>query len=568
MPPPSPEPGPAEPPPAPRGAPASAKRTVLLVLFAAAVYVPQFMGRELLPPDEPRFALVAAESFRRADPVLPTRGGEPYLDKPPLLMWSVAASYWLFGGPHGGGAHLPPLLASLALTALLHRAARRWFDEPVATAAVLVHLSAPLVLSRGAWLSTDPLLTLGVFGCVSSLSREPGRSPWAGSAASAWLAFALLAKGPVAVLHVAIAVLAARFAGFRAMHPQLLVRPRPLAVLLAAVAPWPVLLAWRMGGPAALAESLWTHTAVRFVRPFDNFEPWWFYGGSLAIGLFPWSVALVASLHGGRWRRLAADPRRLWLISWPLLTVLFFSLTAGKRNVYLLPAYPAIAILVAASLPGAGEVRARRVLGAALALASLPLLAAGTLVLLDPAALGLLPDDLPAPAVLRPALAATALALGAGVLGAAVAAARGGRFIVHGPAAAALVIGALCPFLLVPAANGAQGARAFATSVNEHVPPGATLGACRGKSDLVAFYTGRPVRLLETPERVREFLAEDGPAALVCRGERLPARRAWPAGAERVMSGRVGRLALIVLAWNAAAAESGSESRPSAKMRE
>ena len=553
---------PIEPPPLSPGASRAYGRTFALVLIAAAILAPQIVGRELLPPDEPRFALVAAETYWRADPVLLTRGGEPYLDKPPLLIWGAALGYALFGELNETGAHLSSLVASLVLAALLHRTCRRWFGEPAASAAVLVHLTTLLVLTRGASVSTDPLLSLGVFACIAALTNAGASPSRAGLAAAAWLSLALLAKGPVALAHLLAALLAARLAGFGTLSARPLLRVRPLALLVLLLAPWPALLALRVDDPAALAESFWLHTAVRYVRPFDNVESWWFYGASLAGGLFPWSLVLPAALARGRWRDLLRDERWRFLALWSFLVVSFFSLSAGKRNLYLLPIYPAMAIAIAASLPRPCETRSRRLVGAAFAICSVALLAAGTLVLLDPSGYGLLPESLPAVPDLRRGIVATTLVLAAGLAWATFAAFSRTERLVHGPAAAALAFSLLSPSLIVPAVNRVQGAREFGERLNEKIPLGATLGACRGKSDLVAWYAGRPVRFVETPELVAEFLAQEGPAALVCRAELLPPRRTWPPGASTVMRGRIGRLPLSILAWGVPAGAAGPEPPP------
>ncbi|HTF57094.1 MAG TPA: glycosyltransferase family 39 protein, partial [Planctomycetota bacterium] len=61
---------------------------------------------------------VALEMLHRGDPILPRLNGVPYLEKPPLLYWLIAASFRLFG-PSEASARLIPLIAAMATLGLL-----------------------------------------------------------------------------------------------------------------------------------------------------------------------------------------------------------------------------------------------------------------------------------------------------------------------------------------------------------------------------------------------------------------------------------------------------------------
>ena len=154
------------------------RRTALLVLIAAAALAPGTVGREPMPPDEPRFAVVGMEMYRSGDWVLPSRFGEPYLDKPPLLFWCEAALFHVAGGRSAAAARLAPLLATLALVAVTHRAGRRWIGDPAATAGTLIFSSSMLVLLQGSWLTVDPLLALGAWGAIYAGSRAEESASW------------------------------------------------------------------------------------------------------------------------------------------------------------------------------------------------------------------------------------------------------------------------------------------------------------------------------------------------------------------------------------------------------
>jgi 4-amino-4-deoxy-L-arabinose transferase-like glycosyltransferase len=118
-----------------------------------------------------------------------------------------------------------------------------------------------------------------------------------------------------------------------------------------------MLIAVSASGDPALAayrdDILYHQTAGRYLHPWHHFKPWWYYLVEVIppfwlplSALLPWAVPA--------WRRRIArgDARYLLLLSHIAFVVLFFSLSAGKRGVYLLPALPALALAIAPLLPG------------------------------------------------------------------------------------------------------------------------------------------------------------------------------------------------------------------------
>ncbi|UCF67723.1 MAG: glycosyltransferase family 39 protein [Acidobacteriota bacterium] len=524
---------------------------MLVVLAGAAALGPSLPERELMPPDEPRFALVAREMYERGDPVLLTRGGELYTDKPPLLFWAQSAAFLLLGGPGEAAARLPSLVATLALIALLHRTGRRWVGEPGATYGALAYLSCLLVLERGAWCSTDALLAVGVFGAVAALSSASAASgvtpsssrAHAGVVAATWLAVGTLAKGPVAFAIVGIAALASWLLGAGLVSLRPLLRPLPLATLAALLFPWPLALVSRLGlGPPL--EALWRQNVVRFVQSWDNLEPWWFQGWSLLSGLFPWTLLAGVALAPKILGPLLADRTRRWLALWPALMVVFFSIPAGKRGVYLLPIYPALALLIGSSLERIAEhVAARRAAAAGAVLVACVLgLLAGTAA--EPAWRGSpLPPDLAEIGAVRSGAATVLGLMSAALLWSGIASWRGRPLaVVAGPTSFAILVGLLYPSVVTPALNAAQGARAFAEQAISHTPANARIGWTRNKWELIAWYTSWRGQRLDSPRAVSHFLADgESPAVAVGPFEELGPERDFPAGSRVADVGRLGR---------------------------
>lgn len=521
-------------------------RTALLALLALVALLPGTLERELMSPDEPRFALVAREMAESGDYFRLRLGGEPYLDKPPLLFWLQGLAFALFGGPSPAAARLPSLLASIVTVVLTHRAGRRWFGEPVATAGTLILVSAPLFLLRGAWVATDPLLLATTFGAVVALDRAAEGWRPGGVLAAVGLALGMLAKGPVSILWAVLAAAAAwRLPAVRySLRP--LLRPAPIAILLLVAGVPLALTAWQAGLQEGLSAG-WKHTVVRFFSSWDNIEPFWFYLPKLLTGFLPWSLlGLAAALPAAR-RRRPPDPRRAWLVRWVLLGLALFSIPAGKRLIYLFPLFPGLALATASALPSLLESpRIRRLVGGLLTAGAVAAGVAAAWLLLSPESLAMIEAPVREPEVRRAvvallALAGTTLLLqGLGLLG------GRGRALALGAAIFAAGTGLLAPWTSRAADVGVRAER-FGAAVREAIPAGTAVAFTRSKWEQVAWYAELSGPRLRRPADVARFLAGPGPRAVVGAREELGGPGEWPPGTAVALEARVGTQQMLVL---------------------
>lgn len=524
------------------------RRTGLLVLLSLIIFAGSMFGRELLPPDEPRFAVIGLDMARSGDWVVPVSAGKPYLEKPPLLFWGQAVGFLLFG-KRELPARIPSLLATLLLVAVIHRAGRRWFGEAAGTAGALIYASSLLTLQRGAWCAPDALLASATFGALYAFTRAAEGARWASPAAGVLLAAGLLAKGPVVLVFLVLAALASLLPGAQLLPWRQLLRPLSLLTCLALVVPWCATVLLRLG-PEPVLAALWHNSVDRALNSWNNLEPWWYHGSALALGLFPWSVLLLPALAPQILRKLAGDPRLRGLGLWSAGALLLFSLPEGKRGVYLLPVYPALAMIAAASIPEiASWPRARRLstgLGVGLAL----LFAGAGLAVLWPGESGrLLPPAIASLPALRRGAGFVLLAFSASMATLPFLARKWpARAILLAPLLFALATGLGWPWLLTPAINQAQGARSFRQEALAVLEPGTKLAFTRGKREVVAWYTDWRGPELATPEEVISFMSRSSPRAVVGKSERFGSPRDWPRGCRILLRGRVGRAEVSILA--------------------
>ena len=272
-----------------------------------------------------------------------------YIEKPPLQYWATAASLSLFGQNELGARFYTALCALGAVLAAALAARRLWgTGAAIRTAALLS--SMLLFLIMGQLLTLDMSLTaymtvaLAAFIAAQSADRRHERLLML----AAWAATALgvLTKGPVAAaIPAAVLVLyslwSRDFAPWRRLHAA-----AGIALFVAITVPWFVVAAHRVPG---FLEFFFIHEHVaRYLTPSANREEvWWFFAPVLVLGSLPWTLPVLRALGSGWRHRTAGFDAPLFLRLWVLFALVFFSLSDSKLIPYLLPALPALALLVA-----------------------------------------------------------------------------------------------------------------------------------------------------------------------------------------------------------------------------
>ena len=312
--------------------------------------------RPLWPVDETRYASVAWEMWLRGDFLVPYINGEPYRHKPPLLFWLIHAGWALFGVNDWWPRLVAPLCALAAVPLTLRLGRLLWPAEQDAAAQTLpVWILFGTLLFAGFVTLTmfDLLLMLCAMAAMigilylSNKDRTKGLL-WLG----AGIGLGVLAKGPVILLHVLPAALAAPWwapslrENLARWYLDLL-----LGVLLGAA----IALAWALpaayfGGEAYRHAIFWGQTAGRVSESFAHRSPWWYYLPLLPLILFPWFV--WPRFWQGLFELKAESEKGAlkFLTAWLILTLVGFSLVSGKQAKYLVPFLPAFALLAGRAL--------------------------------------------------------------------------------------------------------------------------------------------------------------------------------------------------------------------------
>ena len=366
-------------------APNDVRKDVLWLCALWLLLVATGIGlRDPWPADEPRFALVARDMVANHQWLIPYVGGDVYADKPPLFFWLIAGLLVLTGTMRLAFL-LPSALAALGSVLLIYDLGRRLWTRQTGLAAGMALLGAIQFVWQARQAQIDATLcfftTLGLYGLLRHLLLGPDWKWYVAGWAAAGLG--IITKG-VGFLPLLVLI---PYAIFRNGW-----QPRPAAnggwrwalgplALLGAVSLWGAPMLFAAQGDAALMayrdEILFKQTVNRYADAWHHHEPFWYFVVNVIPALWLPLTLLVPWLWF-RWREnfRNRDLRVVLPLAWVLLVVLFFSLSSGKRGVYVLPALPAFALACAPWLQDLGESKGpqRALFGMACGLAAITLL--------------------------------------------------------------------------------------------------------------------------------------------------------------------------------------------------
>ena len=343
--------------------------------------VPLLVNAPLLDPDEGLHAAIAQEMVLRGDYVTPTFLGETFLDKPILFFWAEALSLRAFG-MNEAAVRIPPLLfgtLGMLSVALLGAAL---FGTAIGLAAGIVYATMvlPVAISNLAVhdIALVPFMCAAAW-CLWRAAHDSRAWQW-GIPAGVCLGLSILTKGLAGVVFAGIFAVCVA-----AWRPYTIVR---LAVALAVAGIVALIVAapWYAAMERAHPGYLYYYFVERHLRGYltatqrHGGRPFWYYMPMVVGGALPWTGYIVEAVRPlSRGERAdattaSANPSRgaiavVW--SWWAIGLLFLSLGESKLVTYVLPVFPALAIVIAASLISGGRSRVGFIT-AVVALAVLP----------------------------------------------------------------------------------------------------------------------------------------------------------------------------------------------------
>src|SRR5574341_213874 len=328
---------------------------IVLVTVFLAIWFGNLDYHKLVRPDEGRYAEIAREMAVTGDWITPRLNGIKYFEKPPLQYWATAAAYKVFG-VNDWAARLWLGLAALAGVVMAFFAANRLFGPPAGAFSAAILATSPLYLLMGQLNTLDMGVTFFLSAAVFAFllaQHEPAKARrwmlafWAACAA------AVLSKGLIGIVlplgAVALHVLWTR--QWRILR-QLSLVPGVILFLVIA-APW--FVAVSIANEEFAYFFFIQEHLLRFTTHMHKRDhPVWFFVPVLVFGMWPWLVAV-----GAGWvcaLRSSRSPQ-FFLALWAAMVFAFFSVSGSKLVPYILPIFPALAVLGGGYLAAARDNR-------------------------------------------------------------------------------------------------------------------------------------------------------------------------------------------------------------------
>jgi len=521
----------------------------ILLVFGGVLFFYNLGGWDLWNPDEPRYAQIAKEMLQGEGWIIPHLNSEVYLDKPPLFFWLMAATATVIGGMTEFAARFPAALFALLTLPLLFFLGKRLFSEKAGFLAALILTTNVEFLYLARRASIDTTLTFFTTAAITLLfigfHQQRGR----------WLLYLLaylaMALGVLTKLQIGVIVPVLVVGGYFLVQRELGFFRDPshipgVSLFVALIGGW-LALAYLSGGEAYLRGLLYQKTASTFLETVSHDRPFYYYLMNFPGDFIPWIIFFPSALIYG----LSAEGRKkefIFVLFWFAVIFVFFSIAKAKRELYLLPLYPAAALMVGnllAEHPLGAEGAQRRITSIpfmvliivlALTAISLPIVAAlkGSFYLEHPWEIGLI----------------TALIAGGGAFLSFLAHHYRRRdlpfYIICATVFALTLYGATRIF---PEINRYKSARPLAQAIVRAMRPGDQLGIYQLEGANFIYYTGyNQMRWFEEEGKLKEFLRSPQRVLCIMRERHYKLLQQDPTLAISVVAtGQVGSKHLVVV---------------------
>ncbi len=321
----------------------------VLLLICASLFLFCRIDFSLFEPDETRYAEIPREMLAREEWLIPILGGEPYLDKPPLLYWLTILSYKAFG-VGVWQARLIPILALFIGIVLAYELGRKIVGSKEAFIGTLFLLFCPGFIIMGKLLVLDGLLAVTVLGSllcgVLAIRNISFEYRW-WIASGIFASLGVITKGPIAIVLTAPCFFLIGWIDLRFLRPSLKSWCVWLLLSISIFFPWFILVALRR--PEFFSHFIWEHHLMRFLEPFDHQRGIFFYIPVLLGGMFPVMFVLWPWLKSMVSTKVEQRAMRSKEIGFLLLSgfwcLFFFSLSGCKLPTYILPAFAPLALM-------------------------------------------------------------------------------------------------------------------------------------------------------------------------------------------------------------------------------
>lgn len=325
-------------------------RTLLWLLLALAWF--STLGyRDLIHPDEGRYAEIAREMAQTGDFITPHLNGLKYFEKPALQYWLSAAAFKVFGEADWV-ARLCPGVSGFLLIVLLYFSAKKLWGQRSADFTALIAAGGIWLVGDSHYLTLD--MSLGLFmsatlcGFILAFIPENSATQRRNWLLIAWagMALAVLTKGLIGIILPGAVLVLYTLATRHWFIWKQINWISGIGLFLLIAAPWFIIVSKRN---PEFAHFFFIH------EHFERFTTtthrrtgsWHYFIPILLAGLLPWTTLLLNGIRQGISEPNQTFRPKLFLLIWSIFIFAFFSLSSSKLPSYILPVFPALTLLLA-----------------------------------------------------------------------------------------------------------------------------------------------------------------------------------------------------------------------------
>jgi 4-amino-4-deoxy-L-arabinose transferase-like glycosyltransferase len=332
----------------------SLRKGIIVVALLSGLFFGFRLGSyPLFVPDEARYSEIPREMLSSGDYVTPHLDGIKYLEKPPLFYWMQTGGLSLFGINEWGARSSNWLLGVLGCV-LIYIAGYKWFSPRAGAWAATVLAVNVLYFGLVHIVTLDLALTFfvttGLLSFLAAQQYSPGLARrlfcYAGFLSAA---LAVLTKGLVGIVLPGLIVFAwmlirLNFSGLRHLY-----WPSGLLLFFLVAVPWHYME--QQINPEFFNYYFIEHHFKRYATDYaQRYKPWFFFIGVFILGALPWTIFFPKFLNKEAfkkgWQLLRVTSKESFLLCWLFIPILFFSVSQSKLVPYILPSFPALALLM------------------------------------------------------------------------------------------------------------------------------------------------------------------------------------------------------------------------------